>query len=107
VLKLELIKICLCPRRTLDYVFVNQDLRVVGASVLPHVDPESVLPTNRYAIDNSYSLDEALSHLSIAEIDANNHHDFAVTTTQPSLSWPSDHFMVLASIELESFATNS
>lgn len=67
--------------RTLDYIFVSSNVHVRSAFVVPQIDG--------FAFEEETGVDEG-----------NDWRKLTVSAPQPSVDWPSDHFMVVAHIEL-------
>ncbi len=70
--------------RTLDYIFIDKRLRSSQARVIPKVAEPSMtgLPLTNDANASTSTMDQWIRR------------------SQPSMTWPSDHFMLFAEIEL-------
>jgi hypothetical protein len=81
-------------RRTLDYIFLHGDWKVKKASVIPHITVPGI--DMNPLVSTTYPV--------FSEIDLNGDDSMLLTQTltcgQPSLQWPSDHFMVLSDLEI-------
>jgi endonuclease/exonuclease/phosphatase family metal-dependent hydrolase len=84
--------------RTLDYIFVSSELRVADAFVLPQVETDTV-----HAECYAKSIVNGISKISIDGHDEcsatyEQFRSVIVTSSQPSATWPSDHFIVSATV---------
>ena len=78
---------------TLDYIFLNGGWVVRRAEVLPHVIIPGTADEDTLQ-NNPPSIGEECKEFDLSLWTQ------SVSTSQPSATWPSDHFMLLAELEL-------
>ena len=81
--------VILLSRRTLDYIFVTDEWTVQDAEIYPKV----IVPKTG-GDDEKPCVEEDGRNGSVLQ-------GVTVCTSQPSRLWPSDHFMIVATLTLE------
>lgn len=88
--------------RTLDYIFISNQWKVLEASVYPKIEGNTKTNTIKYD-DNSITtttIDNSNNDIDNSINDINNPLLNYINTSQPSVLWPSDHFIVQTTLLL-------
>ena len=84
-------------RDALDYVFINAGFRVAGAAVIPAATADAAGDAAGDGPDQAQGHEPAL----VGGLGSEGAlRALAVAGPQPSLAWPSDHFLLLVDLEI-------